>query len=255
MENQNKRNFAAIILAAGKGKRMQMETGNKVTAKIGEKPMIAHIVDFIKHLAIEKIIVVVGHHKQSVIDALSGYDITFAHQEHLLGTGDAVNSALTVIPENTTDVLIVYGDDVVLYNGENLPTIKKLFTLHEQTNDGITLLTIDQDNPTALGRIVRDEHDKIKAIVEEKDATNEEKKITEINPGCFLFSVAFLKEYLPQLSQSSVTGEYYLTQLIALAIQNGCGVNAVKGGKMRWRGINTREELAEAEKLFQSNKN
>src|SRR6185369_11810693 len=106
--------------------------------------------------------------------------------------------------------------------------------------------TIDQENPSDLGRIVRDEHGKIKAIVEEKDATDAEKKIQEINPGCFIFSVQFLKTYLPKLAKSSVTGEYYLTKLVDLAIADGQKITAVQGGTMDWRGINTKEELQAA---------
>src|SRR6185369_1756600 len=250
MNNTTNRNFAAIILAAGKGKRMQMENANKVTAQLAEKPMILHIVDFIKSLEIKTIVVVVGHHKESVMGALAGQDVLFAEQKELLGTGDAVKAALTVLPESVSDVLVVYGDDAVLYAEKNQPELQKLFTTHEQANDVVTFLSIEQDNPSGLGRIVRDKSGKIKAIVEEKDATDEEKKITEINPGCFIFSVEFLKKYLPKLSKSSVTGEYYLTKLIDLAVADGRDVTGLQGGKMDWRGINTQEELEAAEKLY-----
>ena len=111
-------------------------------------------------------------------------------------------------------------------------------------------MTIEQEDPTGLGRIVRGEDDTVQAIVEEKDATLEQKKIKEINPGCFVFSVAFLKEYLPLVDKSPVTGEYYLTSLIDLAMKHGKKVETVKGGRLAWRGVNTPEELVLAEQLL-----
>jgi bifunctional UDP-N-acetylglucosamine pyrophosphorylase / glucosamine-1-phosphate N-acetyltransferase len=246
----NERKLGAIILAAGKGKRMQADSVNKVTLNLGDRPMIQHIVSFMKRLGIETIEVVVGHHKQTVMDALSGQDIIFAEQKELLGTGHAVQIALEALPEDVTDVIVVYGDDAVLYAEKNVATVQKLFDVHRETNDSMTFLTIEQENPYALGRIVRDEQGKILAIVEEKDATDEEREITEINPGCFVFSVAFLRKYLPMVEKSPVTGEYYLTTLIDLAITHGERVDTLKGGKMAWRGVNTKEELQEAERLY-----
>ena len=249
MEKQRK--IAAIILAAGKGKRMQMDGANKVTAQLAKKPMIQHIVDFMKKISIQTIVVVVGHEKETVMSSLSGESIIFAEQKDLLGTGDAVSSALEVLPEDITDVVVVYGDDAVLYSEKNIAIVNKLFHVHNETNDVMTFLTIEQENPFGLGRIVRDENGKIQAIVEEKDATEEQRKIQEINPGCFVFSVSFLKKYLPMVEKSPVTGEYYLTSLIDLAIQHGELVDTLQGGKLAWRGVNTKEELEEAERLYQ----
>jgi len=101
-----------------------------------------------------------------------------------------------------------------------------------------------------LGRILRDGQGEFKAIIEEKDATDEQRKITEINPGCFLFNVKFLRKYLSQIEKSPVTGEYYINSIIDIAIRFGQKVETVRGGKLIWRGVNTPEELLEAEKLF-----
>jgi bifunctional UDP-N-acetylglucosamine pyrophosphorylase/glucosamine-1-phosphate N-acetyltransferase len=246
------RKIGAIILAAGKGKRMQMDGANKVTAHLAKKPMIQHIVDFMRKISIETIVVVVGHHKETVIDSLAGQNIIFAQQKELLGTGDAVSSAIEVLPKDITDVVVVYGDDAVLYSDKNVSLVNKLFEVHNRTENVMTFLTIEQDNPFALGRIVRGDNGKILAIVEEKDASEEQRKIKEINPGCFVFSVDFLRKYLPMVEKSPVTGEYYLTSLIDLAIQQGERVDTVQGGKLAWRGVNTKEELEEAERLYQS---
>lgn len=247
-----KRKLGAIILAAGKGTRMQMEGANKVTAHLAEKPMIQHIVDFMKKISIETIVVVVGHHKETVMNSLQGQNILFAEQKQLLGTGEAVRCAVEALPDDVTDVVVVYGDDAVLYAEKNIPIVNKLFAVHNETNDVMTFLTIEQDNPFGLGRIVRDNEGKILAIVEEKDATDEQRKIKEINPGCFVFSVAFLRKYLPMLEKSPVTGEYYLTSLIDLAITHGEKVDTLQGGKMAWRGVNTKAELEEAERMYKN---
>lgn len=251
-DQKSKRNIAAIILAAGKGKRMQLDKANKVTSQLADKPMIAHIVDFMGKLAIKTIAVVVGFQKQSVMDALKGETILFIEQKEQLGTGHAVACAVEELPKGVTDVLVVYGDDAVLYAQKNVAIIKQLFAVHNRTHDAMTFLTIEQENPFGLGRIVRDTKGKILAIVEEKDATDEQRKITEINPGCFVFSVDFLKQYLPLLERSLVTGEYYLTSLIDLAIKHGERVDTLKGGQLAWRGVNTMEELKEAEELYKT---
>lgn len=248
----NQKNIAAIILAAGQGKRMEMETANKVTAAIDNKPMVQHIVDFMTGVGIKTIMVVVGFQKESVTQALKERDVIFVEQKERLGTGHAVLCAIDALPENITDVLVVYGDDAVLYAEKNKELVQRLFDVHSETHDAMTFLTIEQDNPFGLGRIVRDENGKILAIVEEKDATKEQRKITEINPGTFVFSVDFLKNYLPQVEKSPVTGEYYLTSLIDLAIKHGERVDTLKGGKLAWRGVNTKEELEEAERLFKT---
>lgn len=252
MNDQNTKTIAAIILAAGKGKRMQLDSVNKVTLPLAEKPMISHIVDFIKELSIQTIAVVVGYHKQTVIESLKGEDILFVEQKEQLGTGHAVLCAIKELPENITDVLVVYGDDAVLYAKENLSVIKKLFDVHATTKDTMTFLTIDQKNPFGLGRIIRDEQGKVLSIIEEKDATDNERKISEINPGCFVFSVNFLKEYLPKVEKSPVTGEYYLTSLVDLAIKNGKQVDTVQAGNIAWRGVNTKEDLEEAERMYKN---
>jgi bifunctional UDP-N-acetylglucosamine pyrophosphorylase/glucosamine-1-phosphate N-acetyltransferase len=244
------RKLGAIILAAGQGKRMQIDGVNKVTMQLNNKPIIAHIVHFMKSMAIETIVVVVGHAKESVMQALDKDSVIFAEQTERLGTGHAVQIAVDALPQDVTDVFVVYGDDAVFYNNKHIPVMRELFEKQLASDAAFTFLTIEQDDPSGLGRIVRDKDGNLLAIVESKDATEEQLKITEINPGCFVFSVEFLREYLPKVQKSPVTGEYYLTSLIDLAIQNTLKVQTVKGGKMAWRGVNTKEELQEAERLF-----
>lgn len=229
---------------------MNLAEANKVTLTLGDKPIIKHIVHFMYSVSIETVVVVIGHAKASVIEALNGEEVLFAEQTEQLGTGHAAQEALRVLPSHITDVCIVYGDDAVLYTPENRDIIKELFRKHMESDSVCTFLTIEQDNPSGLGRIVRDAQDRLLAIIEEKDATEEQKQIKEINPGCFVFNVEFLKTYLPKVDRSPVTGEYYLTSLIDMAILGGETVVTVKGGKRKWRGVNTPEELLAAERLL-----
>ncbi len=250
------RKLGSIVLAAGRGKRMEVDGINKVTLSLAKKPIIVHIVQFMKKLGVKATVVVVGFAKESVMKTLSdaGEDVIFAEQKELLGTGHAAQVALTDLPEDITDVIIVYGDDAVIYIDEHLPMMSKLFETHYASNAAFTFLTIEKEQPFGLGRIMRDDRGKVLAIVEEKDATEEQKKIKEINPGCFIFKVSFLKKYLSMVKKSSATGEYYLTSLIDLAIKDNEHVETLKGGYMAWRGVNTKAELEEAEILLNSMK-
>lgn len=246
-----KHTVAAVILAAGKGTRMNLDATNKVTASLGKKPIIKHIVQFMGKLHINTVVVVVGHAKESVMAALMDENVIYAEQKEQLGTGDALACALEKLPEAITDVFVVYGDDGVIYSNKNIEVMDRLFQTHYSENPAVTFLTIEQENPKGLGRIVRDENDHVLEIVEEKDATDEQRNITEINPGSFVFNVAFLRKYLPLVEKSPATGEYYLTSLIDVALKHNEKVRTVKGGKMAWRGVNTPEELAEANRIFE----
>ena len=238
--------IAAIILAAGKGRRMKSKDVNKVVIPLGNKQMILHTIDRLKELMISPIVVVVGFAKESVIKVLEG-NVIFAHQSRRLGTAHAVAVGLKKVPEDIDTVLVLNGDDSAFYT---ISIIEKLIEAHVNKNAALSFLTITVDNPIGLGRVIRDNNDKVIGIVEEKDATRRQRKITEINPACYVFEVEFLKKYLGKIKKSEVTGEYYLTSLIDIAIKNNEKLEAIRGGKIPWRGINTPEELKEAERLF-----
>lgn len=241
--------IGAIILAAGKGKRMGLEGINKVTMPLNNIPIILHIVTFFKKIGIETIVVVVGHARESVMEILKDENVLYAQQEEQLGTGDAVRVGVNALPDSITDVVVVYGDDAILYIDKHRSTIEKLIHQHREEKNAATFLTITQDNPFGLGRIVR-ENGKLVKIVEEKDATDAEREIKEINPGCFVFSVAFLKKYQSHITQSSVTGEYYINTFIDLGLINNEKIETYQGGRMAWRGVNTPDELKRAEEIM-----
>lgn len=239
-------NLGAIILAAGKGKRMNSKSINKVVLPLAEKPMIVHAVSLLDKAGIKEIVVVVGFAKKSVMSVL-GNEVIFAEQKKRLGTGHATLCGLKKLPKDVNDVLVINGDDSAFYPQS---LIKDLIKAHLSFGAAITFLTIDKENPLGLGRIIRDKEGKVIAIVEEKDATTNQRKIKEINPGCYIFKVDFLRKYLKQVEKSKVTGEYYLTSIMDLGIKNNEKIETLKGGSLVWRGVNTKDELLEAEKLF-----
>jgi len=240
------KNLGAIVLAAGKGKRMNSKRINKVALHLADKPMILHTISLLREIEVDFLVVVVGFAKQSVMKLLDG-GIIYAEQKKRLGTAHAVTCALKKMPTAVRDVLVLNGDDSAFYDRK---TIKNLVRAHFISNASFTLLTIKKQDPFGLGRIIRDKNGKVKAIIEEKDATLNQRKIKEINPGCYVFKIDFLKKYLKQVVKSSVTGEYYLTSLLDIGIKHKENIETLKINLLPWRGVNTKDELLEAENLF-----
>lgn len=239
--------IGGVILAAGKGTRMNSTTTNKVALPLAGKPMIVHGLDLLERLNVDPVVIVVGFAKESVMKAVTK-DVIYAEQFERLGTAHAVQTAISQLPDGIENILVIQGDDSAFYKEEAL---RKMIDTHLINKNALTFLTVELSDPTSLGRVVRDENGVILRIVEEKDAGEDEKKIKEINPACYVFSVSFLRKFLPQVKKSEVTGEYYLVNLIELAQINNEKFEAVKGGFIAWRGVNTPDELREAENLFQ----
>lgn len=239
-------NLAGIILAAGKGSRMKSKSFNKVTLLLGGKPMIVHGVELLSRLKLSPIVVVVGFAKESV-KKLIKEDVLFAEQKKRLGTANALAVGLKILPKNTPDVLVIQGDDSAFYKKDNL---ENLINLHRQNRNAMTLLTAQVSDPSGLGRIIRDKDGKIISITEEKNASERQKKINEINPACYIFSINFLNKYLAEVPKDPVSKEFYLVSLLEIAIKNKQKVEDIKGRNAPWRGVNTKEELEEAQKLY-----
>lgn len=238
---------AGIILAAGKGTRMGLTNQNKVALDFAGKPMVVYAVELLAEIA-NPIVVVTGKHKQSVEKKLENYHILFAHQQEQLGTGHAVQTALHKIPEETKNIIVGYGDHMMFYTKES---IFSLLALHEKQNATISLITTIVSNPSGYGRIVRNREKDVVGIIEEKDATEDQKKIDEINAGLYIFDYEFLKENIDRVKKSEISGEYYLTDLIALAIeQEKSVIGLTVAYEQVGIGINKPEELIESQKLF-----
>jgi len=239
------KNVQAIILAGGKGTRLNCVDCPKVMLEISGKPMIDYSLENLKKAGFAKPVIVVGFHSQKIKKHL-GSKAIYAYQRKQLGTADAVKSAGPQIGKKIKNVLSIYGDDSAFYKPE---TIRNLIKDHIKNKSAITLLTVEKDDPTGLGRIIRGKDDRVIGIVEEKLASSQQKKIKEINTGCYVFNTDFLWPALKKIKKNPA-GEYYLTDLIEIAIAEGKKVNAYKISSQEWFGINTSEDLAMAQEMM-----
>lgn len=233
----------AIVLAAGKGTRMNATVKNKVMYEIGGKPMIAYPVAALKGLGVEKPIVIVCFAKESVMEYLKD-EVQYAEQLKAEGTADAVRTGFPLLPAETEHVVVLYGDHSTFYT---TAILKQLMQQHMKNNAAMTLITTHTD-PTGYGRILRDQAGKMIGIVEEKNATDEQKKITEINTGNAVYTMKFLSTYLPQIQRNPVSGEFYFTDIVELGVSHHEMVDTFTvNDKAIGMGVNTPSQLQEAE--------
>ncbi len=244
-------NLDIVILAAGKGTRMNSNIP-KVLHRIGGDSMLGHVLSAARKLESKQIHIVVGYGSQQIIDEFSvDKDLQWAQQDKQLGTGHAVMQAMPSI--NTTEpdkrVLVLYGD-VPLTNSS---TLSKL--VQQGSANTLSILTLVTANPAGLGRIVRDDLGEITAIVEEKDASEEQKQIKEINTGIMVIPAAKLNTWLNSLGNDNAQGEYYLTDVVAMAAADSdCAISAmVIDDENEVQGVNDKAQLARLERQFQMN--
>ncbi len=238
----------AVILAAGKGSRLNSTDQNKVTIPLGGKPMIEWSVQNVRAVGVTEVVVVVGFARESV-QAVLGDTVTYAVEEEQLGTGHATEVGTRVLPAEISEVLVLYGDHSAFY-----PPIfyKKLLETHRERQNAMTLVALEYDNPSELawGRIIRNAEDDVIAIVEEKEANEEQKKIRELNAGLYVFDRKIIEEGYQTLKPQS-GGEYYLTDLVVYCIQRGLRVGAVIASQEEVGiGVNTPDQRESAQELF-----
>ncbi|TWI61914.1 bifunctional UDP-N-acetylglucosamine pyrophosphorylase/glucosamine-1-phosphate N-acetyltransferase [Pseudoduganella lurida] len=239
-----------VILAAGMGKRMQSALP-KVLHPVAGKPLLSHVIDTARSLAPTKLCVIYGHGGATVLAALESYkagglDISAALQEPQLGTGHAVMQALPVLDESVP-TLVLYGD-VPLTTAASLQRL-----VDAAGQDKLGILTVVQADPFGLGRIVR-EGGRIVRIVEEKDATQEQRAIKEINSGIMCIPTGHLKTWLASLQNNNAQGEYYLTDIVARAVADGVEVvSAHPAAEWEVLGVNSKVQLAQLERIHQGN--
>ncbi len=242
--------LGVIILAAGKGTRMESDLP-KVLHKIHGKSMITHVIERAKQLGTRHIHVVVGHKAQLVKDELQEIsDLTFAEQTELLGTGDAVKSAIPGLSAEINHILVLCGD-VPLIRSQ---TLANLIQIHMEKKAKLTLLAVNMDDPTGYGRVVCDKDGKLDYIREQADANEEEKKVRLVNTGIYCFEKEFLSHALSRIRPDNNQGEYYLTDLVEIGRKTAQSMEVVVAKNAHETGgVNTKEELERAIELFESN--
>ncbi|MEM5439585.1 bifunctional UDP-N-acetylglucosamine diphosphorylase/glucosamine-1-phosphate N-acetyltransferase GlmU [Paraburkholderia diazotrophica] len=235
-----------VILAAGTGKRMRSALP-KVLHPLAGRPLLAHVIDTARTLGPTRLVVVIGHGAEQVRTAVAAPDVQFALQEQQLGTGHAVQQALPLL-DPSQPTLVLYGDVPLTKAG----TLKRL--TDSAGHDGYGVLTVTLDDPAGYGRIVRDANGKVERIVEQKDATPEQQKIAEINTGIVVMPTKRLDGWLSSLKNDNAQGEFYLTDVVELAIEAGIDVVTAQPDE-EWEtlGVNSKQQLAELERIHQRN--
>jgi bifunctional UDP-N-acetylglucosamine pyrophosphorylase/glucosamine-1-phosphate N-acetyltransferase len=236
----------AVILAAGKGKRMKSDLP-KVLHKLGGRPMVEYVIQTAKEVGVEKIILVVGHKWEKTQKLLKHLPVEFVIQDEQLGTGHAVMQTKDRLSDFDGDILVLCGDVPLLKSS----TVKKLLEEHKTKKAKATVLTAIIEDPSGYGRIIRNKDGMVEKIVEDKDATVDEKKVKEINTGTFCFDSKSLFSVLGKITTDNKQGEYYLTDVLDLLRKENLPIWAVvAANSQETLGINSQEELEKMEQIL-----
>jgi len=238
----NSKQNIVIILAAGKGTRMNSDLP-KVLHDLNNKPLLKHVIDTANTLKPKDIIVVVGYKKDLVINKFKTENIVFVEQKTQKGTADAIKYCLSKIKQFNGNILILSGD-VPMIKSE---TLLKLIDTHNSNKSLGTLISAKLEDPTGYGRIIKNNKQQLIKIVEQKDATNQEKQIDEINSGIYIFDSATLNKTIPLIDNRNAQEEYYLTDIFNFINEEDTAIYQIKNYK-EISGINTSEQLEELEK-------
>lgn len=233
-----------VVLAAGKGTRMRSKLPKVLHVLAGES-LLSRVLNTARDLGSKNLCVVVGHGAEQVRAATSAIDVNFVEQKPQLGTGHALQLAASHL-NDAYPTLVLYGDVPLT----QLSTLQKLV---DAAANGMALLTVNLDDPTGYGRIVRNEAGVVQRIVEHKDASDAERSIQEVNTGVLIAPTVELKDWLSQLSNDNVQGEYYLTDVIGMAVRDGVLVNTAQpAAEWETLGVNSKVQLAELETIWRS---
>jgi bifunctional UDP-N-acetylglucosamine pyrophosphorylase/glucosamine-1-phosphate N-acetyltransferase len=236
----------AILLAAGEGKRMKSDLPKVLHEAAGE-PLLAHVGRAARESGLERVVVVVGRGADRVREQFANLGWEFVEQPERLGTGDAVKRARAQIDGFAGDVVVLAGDAPLL-RGSTLSTLR---ARHKSAGAAATVLTAHLPNPSGYGRIVRDADGTFLAIVEEKDATPDQRRITEVNSSIYCFDARELGPSLDQITNNNAQGEYYLTDAIGILRRRGKIVQAVlAAAPEEILGVNTPDQLREVEEAL-----
>ncbi|MBI9089743.1 MAG: NTP transferase domain-containing protein [Desulfobacterium sp.] len=238
--------IGVVVLAAGKGTRMQSDKA-KVLHCVGGRTMLSHVLDCAVKVSCDNVVVVVGHQAQRVKDAVNKtFQVSFALQSQLLGTGDAVRAALPFFKSKVKHVVVLCGDTPLV----RARTVKGLVDVHRHSQNKLTVLAVDLDDPSGYGRIILDDENRLVSIREEVDASTDEKKITLVNSGIYCVERQFLTAALNRIKPDNAQNEYYLTDVVGLAATGGYRTGYVRGeNAFEVLGVNTLAQLEIAESL------
>jgi len=239
--------LGVIILAAGKGKRMQSNLA-KVLHPLAGRPIIAYVLDTAAKVAGSNIVVVIGNQAEQVQEQVRQYAETlFAYQEAQMGTGHAVHCAMPVLDSRIESVVILCGDVPLISE----KTLNALIKIHQEGGHTLTLLGVNMEDPSGYGRIITDGDGHVERIVEEADATRAEKQVSTINSGIYCIRRDFLETALPRLKSDNAQSEIYLTDIISIAAQSGEPMGMMLAEHAtELLGINTPEDLNRLEALL-----
>jgi len=239
--------LAIVVIAAGKGTRMRSPLA-KVLHPLAGRPLLTHVLDIALALAPQRLVVVVGHQAEAVRQVCAPYGVTCVLQEPQLGTGHAVAQVEPVLADFPGDVLVLYGDVPLLRPA----TARALWDAHRLQQATVTVLTAFLEQPTGYGRILRDAQGRITRIVEERDASDAEKAVHEINSGVYCLQAPFLFPALRRVGRQNAQGEQYLTDVVAVAVAEHYRVATLTvADAQEILGVNTHADLAYLETLLQ----
>lgn len=246
-KTETSRPWSAVVLAAGQGTRMR-SVRPKVLHRLLGKALIEHVADVLTRLPLSRIVVVLGHGGDAVRDVLRPWPVSFAVQEEQLGTAHAVRCAKNALDDVEGDVLVLCGDTPLF----QAHALRAFMEDHRVSGRVLSVLSAVVHDPTGYGRIVREgDADALSRIVEEKDASAEERKICEVNAGVYAADAKFLFRALEQVRRENVQREYYLTDIVGIAVGDGLLMEALPAASAdEALGVNSREELARAEEVL-----
>jgi len=234
-------NISALVLAGGKGTRIGQSLPKVLNPIVG-KPMIYYILDTIRKIPIHHILVVVGFRDLDVRGSIRNEDIDYVYQEEQLGTGHALKISIPELPLECSEVMVVNGDDSAFYD---VFTLRGFINSHRLSKSKLSLMTMKIKDPSGLARIVRNSDNKIVGIVEGRDVSKDEEKINEINTGCYIINIDWLKRSVGLLGKSN-TGEYYIPDLISIASNQKTTINSyLLPNSQEWKSVNTQNDLKE----------
>ncbi len=243
--------LSVIILAAGKGTRMKSDKA-KVLHEVFYAPMVHHVINATLPLNPAQTVVIVGHQKTAVEEALGDFDVSFVVQENQLGTGHAVLVAEDAMLADVDTVMILCGDTPLIKS----ETLQEMYSCHLKGHSVLTLMTTVLENPTNYGRIICNSDDQLQGIVEQKDATPAQLKINEINAGIYCVDKQFLFSALKMVGTDNSQGEVYLTDIVKLAVERDIAVEKfMMQSSLDVLGVNSRVELANAQNELQMRRN